>query len=104
MRRWLWAAAIFGAVQGAQAADMSDLPVLRGAFTDGLTTTRTNWQGYYLGAQAGVGTSDMNFKGATKNIAAQLLSGLEMEQQQQVSQWPLLGKTSRRGNGWGGFL
>jgi outer membrane immunogenic protein len=103
MRRWLLAAAMFGAVQGAQAADLPDLPVLRGAFPEGLTTTKANWQGYYIGAQAGVGTSDMNFTGSTRTIAARLLDGLALEQSGQVSSWPLLGKTSQRGQGWGGF-
>jgi opacity protein-like surface antigen len=95
---------MFGAAQGAQAADLPDLPVLRGAYTDGLTSSRTNWQGFYVGAQAGVGTSDMNFTGSTRTIAARLLSGTGVEAGGQVSSWPLLGKTSQHGNGWGGFL
>jgi outer membrane immunogenic protein len=104
MRRWMLAAAMFGAVQSAQAADLPDLPVLRGALTDGLTSSRVNWQGYYIGAQAGVGTSDMNFTGSTRTIAARLLSGLALEETGQVSSWPLLGKTSQHGQGWGGFV
>jgi opacity protein-like surface antigen len=104
MRRLLLVAAMFGAVQGAQAADLPDLPILRGAVSEGLSTSRVNWQGYYIGAQAGVGTSDMNFGGSTRNIAAQLLSGTAMEAAGQVSSWPLLGKTSQRGQGWGGFV
>jgi opacity protein-like surface antigen len=104
MRRLLLAAALFGAVQSAQAADLPDLPILRGAVSEGLSTSRVNWQGYYIGAQAGVGTSDMNFGGSTRNIAAQLLSGTAMEAAGQVSSWPLLGKTSQRGQGWGGFV
>jgi outer membrane immunogenic protein len=103
MRRWMLAAAMFGAGQSAQAADLPDLPVLRGALTDGLTSSRVNWQGYYIGAQAGVGTSDMNFTGSTRTIAARLLSGLALEDTGQVSSWPLLGKTSQHGQGWGGF-
>src|SRR5512139_656376 len=58
MRRLLLAAVMFGAVSGAQAADMPDLPVLRGAFTDGLTTARVYWQGYYVGGQADYGSID----------------------------------------------
>jgi opacity protein-like surface antigen len=104
MRRLLLVAALFGAVQSAQAADLSDLPFLRGAVSEGLSTSRVNWQGYYIGAQAGVGTSDMNFGGSTRNIAAQLLSGTAIESAGQVSSWPLLGKTSQRGQGWGGFV
>jgi outer membrane immunogenic protein len=103
MRRLLLAAVMFGAVQGAQAADLPDLPVLRGAFSDGLTAPTVNWQGFYIGAQAGTGSSDMNFTGSTQNVAARLLSGLAMEQAGQISSWPVLGKTSQHGQGWGGF-
>ena len=71
MRRILLAAVMFGAASGAQAADLSDLPILRGAFTDGLTTAQVNWQGFYVGGQGGYGTSDMNFTGSTRSIAAQ---------------------------------
>jgi len=102
MRRLLVAAMMFGAASGAQAADMPDFPALRGGFTDGLNT-RVNWQGFYIGAQAGYGTSDENFTGATRTVAARLMSGLEMEQEQQVSQWPIMGKVSTHGNGFGGF-
>jgi outer membrane immunogenic protein len=52
MRRLLLAAMMFGAVSGARAADMPDLPILRGSYTDGLTSSRVNWQGYYVGGQA----------------------------------------------------
>jgi outer membrane immunogenic protein len=56
MRRFLLAAVMFGAVSGAQAADMPDLPILRGAFTDGLTSSRVIWQGGYIGGQAAYGS------------------------------------------------
>src|SRR5262245_33970204 len=56
MRRFMLVAAMLGSVSAAQAADMPDLPILRGAFTDGLTSSRTNWQGYYIGGQADYGT------------------------------------------------
>jgi outer membrane immunogenic protein len=104
MRRLLIAAALLGAVQTAQAADMPEFPALRGSFPEGLSSTRSVWEGYYIGAQAGVGQSDMNFTGATRTLAGSLLDGLAMESAGQVSQWPLLGKTSRRGEGWGGFI
>jgi outer membrane immunogenic protein len=103
MRGLLLAAVVLGAVQSAQAADLPDLPVLRGALTDGLTTSRVNWQGYYIGAQAGVGESDMNFAGSTRTIASHLLVNTGVEAGGQVAEWPLLGKSSQRGQGWGGF-
>lgn len=104
MRRWLLAAAMFGAVQGAQAADLPDLPVLRGAFTDGLTTSRVNWQGFYVGAQVGYGSSDENFNGSTSNMIAALISDTVL-QEMNVSQWNLgLGKNSTRTSAIGGFV
>jgi outer membrane immunogenic protein len=104
MRRLLLAAAMFGAVQGAQAADLPDLPVLRGAFPEGLTAARVNWQGYYIGAQAGVGRSDINFAGSTRTIASHLLVNTGVEAGGGVAEWPLLGKSSQSGQGWGGFV
>jgi outer membrane immunogenic protein len=104
MRRFLVAAAMFGAVQGAQAADLPDLPVLRGAFPEGLTTTKTNWEGYYIGAQAGYGSSDENFNGSTSNMFAALLANNIIESEMGVSRWNLgLGKQSARSSAFGGF-
>jgi outer membrane immunogenic protein len=104
MRRVVAMVMIFGAVSGARAADLSDLPILRGSMTEGLTTSTVNWQGFYLGGQGGYGTSDMNFKGSTQTVAAHLMSGLEMESEQQVSTWPIMGKVSAHGNGFGAFF
>jgi opacity protein-like surface antigen len=92
-----------GAVSAAQAADLSDLPILRGAFTDGLTTSKVNWQGWYIGGQGGFGTSDMDFTGATRSVAAHLLANTAIEAAGGVSSWPLGGKMSVHGNGFGGF-
>jgi opacity protein-like surface antigen len=93
-----------GAVSAAQAADLPDLPILRGALSDdGLSNSRVNWEGYYIGAQGGYGWSNMNFKGSTQTVAAHLMSGLEMEQQQQISSWPIMGKVSVHGSGYGAF-
>jgi outer membrane immunogenic protein len=104
MRRFLLAAVMFGAAAGAQAADLSDLPILRGAFTDGLTTTKVNWQGYYIGGQAGYGSSDENFNGSTRTMIAALLADTLVESAMGVSQWNLaLGKSSARTSGFGGF-
>jgi outer membrane immunogenic protein len=104
MRRLLLAAMMFGAASGAQAADMPDFPALRGGFTDGLNTTRVNWQGFYIGGQAGYGSSDENFNGSTGNMIAALLANTSIEAGMQVSQWNLgLGKQSARTSGFGGF-
>jgi outer membrane immunogenic protein len=104
MRRFLLVAVMCGAMTGAQAADMPDLPFLRGSFTEGLSRSSVNWNGVYVGGQAAYGTSNMNFTGSTRTVAARLLSGLEMEQQQQISSWPIMGKVSTHGEAFGGFL
>jgi len=104
MRRFLVAAAIFGAASGAQAADMPDLPILRGSFTDGLSTSKVNWQGFYIGGQAGYGSADENFNGANSTMVAQILANTTIENEMGVSQWPSgLGKTSARAPGFGAF-
>ena len=103
MRRILLAAVMCGVTAGAQAADLSDLPILRGAFTEGLSTSKVNWQGFYLGAQAGYGSSDENFSGSNANMLAALLDH-NVIQEMQVSQWNLgLGKQSARSSAYGGF-
>jgi outer membrane immunogenic protein len=57
MRRFLLVAVMCGAANIAQAADMPDLPFLRGGLTDGLISSKVNWQGYYIGGQASYGSN-----------------------------------------------
>jgi len=104
MRRLLLVAMIVGAAQNAYAADMPDLPILRGSLPEGVSSARPMWQGYYIGGQAGVGESDMNFTGATRSIAAKLLTNTAIENSGSVSSWPIGSKTSNRGDGWGAFI
>ena len=101
MRRFLLVVLMCGAAGGTQAAD---LPFLRGSFTEGLSSSSVNWDGGYVGGQAAYGTSNMNFTGSTRTVAARLMDGLEMEQVQQISSWPIMGKVSTHGEGFGGFL
>jgi outer membrane immunogenic protein len=101
----LLAACMLGAASAAQAADLPDLPILRGALSDeGLSSSRVNWDGYYIGGQAGYGSSDESFSGSTNNMAATLLANTLVESSMQVSQWNLgLGKQSGRAPGYGAF-
>src|SRR5229473_4004169 len=100
MRGFVLAAVMFGAASGAQAADMPDY--LRGSLPAGPAPT-VNWQGYYIGAQAGYGSSDENFSGSNANMLAALLDHNVIEEMQ-VSQWNLgLGKQSARSSAFGGF-
>lgn len=104
MRRLILAAILAGAVSGAQAADLPDIPILRGPVSEGLMSPRpVYWQGFYVGGQAATGVSDLNFSGATREITARLLNGTLLESEGGVSSWPVLGKESRSRTGFGAF-
>src|SRR6516162_572057 len=103
MRRFLsvLAAMICGAVSGAHAADLPDMPILRG--TQGFSTSTVNWPGFYVAAQGGYGSSDERFNGANADLLTALLdhNGIQV---MQVSQWSLLlGGISQRSGGYGAF-
>ena len=102
MRRLLLAVVMSGATVGAQAADMPDF--LHGSLLPSGPSPTVNWQGFYVGGQAAIGESDMNFTGSTQSIAAKLLVDTAEEQAASVSSWPLGGKISTRGTGFGGFV
>jgi outer membrane immunogenic protein len=104
MRRFLLSVVMCAAVSGAQAADLSDLPILRGAYTEGLTNSKVNWQGFYAGGQGGIGTSEMNFAGVTHQLASRLLINTAIENFGGIAELPLGGKTAVHGNGIGGFV
>jgi opacity protein-like surface antigen len=103
MRKFLWAAAMLIGAHGAHAADMPDYGPLRGALTGGPDRI-VNWQGFYVGGQAGYGVSDMNFKNATTSTVERLLVNTAIENEMAVSTWPVLGKKSVHGSGYGGFV
>jgi opacity protein-like surface antigen len=103
MRRLLLAAVVVVGAHGARAADMPDYGPLRGALPDGPARV-VNWQGFYVGGQAGYGASDMNFTNATKSTVAKLLAYTTIESEMAVSSWPVLGKKSSQGSGYGGFV
>jgi opacity protein-like surface antigen len=99
MRRFLLVAAIMGTATVAQAADMPDF--LRGSFT--APVARTNWQGFYIGGQASYGAADMDFTNSGQDLLKKLLNNVDVEQQFNISSWPLQGKTSTQNSGFGGF-
>jgi opacity protein-like surface antigen len=103
MRKLMMAAALtFGVMQGAQAAD---LPILRGALPDSYGPRIVNWQGFYIGGQAGYGSADMDFSRANSGQIARLLENTVIENGMGVSQWPIgVGKQSIRHEAFGGFI
>jgi opacity protein-like surface antigen len=100
MRRLLLAAVMFGMASCAQAADMPDLPILRGGFSEGLSTARVNWQGFYVGGQGSWGGSNMNFAGANDGLATGLFAYSPIDSLTLV---PGLEKSSSTSAGFGGF-
>jgi len=99
MRRFLLASAMCGAVTTAQAADMPDLPILRGSYTDGLSAPRANWQGYYLGGQG-------SYSSATSRVPGGLnadMQGTFLPPPGVAYNWQSLGKAHSNGGGFGAF-
>jgi opacity protein-like surface antigen len=98
MRRFVLAAAMIGTAFGAQAADMPDLPVLRGSLSGGFASPRVNWQGFYLGGQADYGS-----------ITTKLPSGLNADMQATFTaptgsyNWQPLGQAHSINSGYGLF-
>lgn len=102
MRRFALALVIATSATSASAAD--PVGFLRGAIIDGVGAPHADWSGFYAGAHAATGVADMNFSTAGGDIVARMLDGLEIESVGGVSQWPVMGKKSNQGSGWGGFV
>ena len=103
MRRFLLAVMMCGVAAGAQAADLPDLPILRGAFADGLTGGRVNWSGVYAGGQITHGGADMDFKNSGQDLLAKLLNNIDVEAQFNISKWPVGERTHMQSSGFGAF-
>jgi outer membrane immunogenic protein len=94
---------VAGAAQAVQAADLPDFSALRGPV--GISRGVVNWQGFYVGGQAGYGAADMNFAGSNSAMIARLLANTNIESEMNVSSWPLLGgKTTNHQTQYGGFV
>jgi outer membrane immunogenic protein len=68
MRLILLAAMMCGVAAGAPAADLPDLPILRGAVTDGGIYSTRNWDGWYAGGQVDYTSADMDFSHSVKTL------------------------------------
>ena len=92
---------VCGAVSGAHAADLPDIPILRG--TQGLPNLTVNWQGFYVGGQGGYGSSSEDFNGSNANLLAVVISG-SVVQEMRVAQFnPIFGRQTDRSWGYGVF-
>src|SRR3954453_20649891 len=101
MRRFLLAAVIVGTATATQAADMPDF--LRGSLVPSVAA-RPNWQGFYAGGQASYGAADMDFTNSGQDLLKKLLNNIDVEQQFNISSWPLQQKTNTQNSGFGGFF
>ena len=96
MRRFLLAAILFGTASGAQAGD---LPFLRGSFTEGLSTTRVVWQGFYAGGQLSYGSANSWLPaGINSDMQATFLPPAGV-----TYNWQPLGRTNTFNGGYGAF-
>src|SRR3569832_2815584 len=104
MRSLVLAVVLSGVVSAAHAADLPDLPILRGGLTEGLSSSRVKWDGYYVGAQGGYGASDESFSGSNQTMTAALLANTAIESAYGVSKWSLpFGKTTAQTGSYGAF-
>lgn len=101
MRRVLLAVAMFAISANAHAADMPDF--LRGSLSDSYSPP-VNWRGFYVGGQVAYGVADMDFSNSGQDLLAKLLNNVDLQQQFNISQWPLGGTAHSRGSGYGGFV
>ncbi len=107
MRRFVVAVMMTAAAQAAYAADLpdlTDLPILRGAVRDGLSTSTVNWNGFYVGGQAAYGSADMNFAGSNDALTAKALGPNNILQDVVSSLTQAGGKLSLRQAAFGGFV
>jgi outer membrane immunogenic protein len=103
MRRFVLAAAMAGMTFGAQAADLPDLPVLRGSLPPGsLNTQMRNWDGFYVGGQLGYASGEMDFSHSVRSLTNFILRNSVL--QAPVEQWALLSKNHAQATSFGAFV
>ncbi|OQW56374.1 MAG: hypothetical protein A4S14_00465 [Proteobacteria bacterium SG_bin9] len=108
MRRLILAAILAGVVSGAQAADLPDIPILRGPVSDGVLSARpVYWQGVYAGGQFSWGA--VNTDHTTTNNG--LNSTIQADANVPINvtgvaspATPVLGRSSENHSGYGVFL
>ena len=104
MRRLLLVAVMCGAASGAQAADMPDLPFLRGSFTEGLSTASVNWE-RLLCRRPGCATAPRTWTSPTpagfaRQASEQRRSGIAIQHLAVAA----AGKAHMQSSGFGGFV
>ncbi len=98
MRRLLLAVVMFGAVSGAQGADLPDF--LRGSYSPSVATR--NWDGWYAGGQASYSSAASDFGQGVVGLTNFIFRDSVL--QGPVSQFNLLPKATTQGTGFGAFV
>jgi outer membrane immunogenic protein len=102
MRRLVLATVMIGVAFGAQAADVPDLPILRGSLAPALSATSRNWDGWYVGGQVGYASSEMDFGHAVKSLTNFIERNSVL--QAPLADWALLSKNHTQSAGFGAFV
>ena len=93
--------AVLGFVETAVAADLG--PYLRGPqYEEPVPAYR--WSGVYGGGQVGYSVAGVDFTGGVSSLIAHILRVTAIEQDQNISGWPVLGKRNPSGVSFGGFV
>lgn len=100
--RWVISALLVLAFAPPALAD--DFDVLRGSQVPVGPATFTRWSGFYGGGQFNIGDANVDFSHATQPLIAFSLRELALENVQQPSEWPVLGRASNHATGFGGFV
>lgn len=108
MRRLIVALALVAWMPHALAAEL-ELPTLRGSDTvvplaPPPVVVMPRWAGFYVGGQLGMGIGSMNFADATQPLIAHMLRELQVESENKVSAWKVLGKGDTRSPSAGFFI
>jgi opacity protein-like surface antigen len=93
---------MLGTVSAAHAADMPDLPILRGSFTDGLSKTSHNWDGAYVGGSAGYTADASDFSQSVVGLTNFIFRDSVL--QQPTASWSLLNKTNTQSTSFSAFV
>jgi len=99
MRRFVLATAMVGMAFCAEAADMPDLPILRGSMVSAPART---WDGWYVGGQASYSAMGADFSKSIVGLTNFIFRDSVL--QQPTSTFGLLPKTTTQGTGFGGFV
>jgi outer membrane immunogenic protein len=107
MRRLLVVLGLLASISGARAQEF-EIPTLRG--TDSFVPDapgplyRPRWSGFYIGGQAGYGVAGTDFVTSTNDLVAHMLRNSELESEQRLENWSVLGKNQTGSFSFGGFL